>query len=60
MTRCNRNNCKNCTCGRFGVSLAANSNFPPTQKPKTLVRRDPLVAAVRLERRFIETMKILS
>ena len=60
MTRCNNHICNNCTCGKSGVLMAANSNFTPTTKPKRVVRRDSLKAAQDLERRFKDSMKLLS
>ena len=60
MTRCNHTICENCNCGRKNVLLADNSNFAPVERPKRIVRRDPSEVALRLERRFKETMQILS
>jgi len=42
------------------MTQAHNSNPAPTTKPKRVVRRDPLKAAQDLERRFKDSMKILS
>lgn len=60
MTRCDRRVCDNCTCGKQRVVLADNANFAPVKKPKRTIRRDPRAAAIRLEQRFNESMKILS
>lgn len=64
MKRCENNVCENCTCGRrvrVAVdSVAGNANFAPAKKPQRVIRRDVREAAVRLEQRFKETMKILA
>ncbi|MBY6141135.1 hypothetical protein KUV26_16990 [Leisingera daeponensis] len=60
MNTCKHMGCRNCNCGRFSAHRVANANFAPKQKPKKVVRRDPLKAAAQIEQRFKETMQILS
>lgn len=70
MTTCKQNTCANCNCWRrYTMRVAnananafrvANANFGPSQKPKKVVRRDPLKAAILIEQRFKESMQILS
>lgn len=64
MTDCINKACENCTCGRASdasVDLVhANSNFHPSERPKRIVRRDPIIAAQHLAVRFEESLKILA
>lgn len=64
MIRCDHNVCKNCNCGRGRGrnvdGVVGNANFAPVEKPKRVLRRDAREAAIRLEQRFKETMKILA
>jgi hypothetical protein len=62
--------CKNCTCGRHDnriyqddrsyQAIPANGNFAPSERPKKLVRRAPYSAAIRNQKRFKETLDLLS
>lgn len=50
---------RDCSCGRAITDMtAANVNSAPP--PRVRIRRDPIEAAKALEKRFKETMKILS
>jgi hypothetical protein len=64
MTQCNNKVCKNCTCGRAAYlsvdRVHANANFKPAARPKRVVRRDPVEAAMRMTVRFEESLKILA
>lgn len=59
MTVCYSDICHDCSCGRAITNRTpANDNVAPA--PRARVRRDPVDAAKALEKRFKDTMKILS
>lgn len=64
VTHCDNKPCQHCTCGRVTYAcvghMCANSNFGPVERPKGIVRRDPVAAAKRLAVRFEESLKILA
>lgn len=64
--QCNVTKCSNCNCKkRFSGSRArtdfpANSPLAPSTRPSNVVRRDPFQAIIDLQKRYSESMNILS
>jgi hypothetical protein len=64
--QCNETKCTNCKCkkrysgSRSVNDFPANSTLAPSIRPLKVARRDPFKAIVELQKRYSESMNILS
>ena len=63
---CKQTRCANCNCEKLFSGAAITTTFPansplaPSKRPSKVIRRDPFKAIIDLQKRYSESMNILS